>query len=94
MYREKFEKLYEHYITIIGSAGHFLFIFQTFKTIQVGSAHDVSLGGFIVSFFSLISWLFYGFLKKDRPLIIANLVGASLALICITTIIFFKYGNG
>lgn len=85
-----FEKLYERYMVVIGSVGHLLFVFQTVKIIQTGCAKDLSLGGFIISFISLVSWLIYGFLKKDKPLIIVNLFGSVAALACIGAIVFFR----
>lgn len=88
-----FERLYGHYMVLIGSVGHFLFVFQTIKMIQVGSSQDVSLGGFLISFVSLVSWLLYGLMKKDRALIIVNLFGSVAALICICTILALKQGS-
>lgn len=87
---QKLMRIYEHYMLLIGSFGHFLFVLQTIKIIQTGSAHDLSLGGFLISFISLISWLIYGFLKKDRPLIIVNAVGAFAAFVCLCAIVAFR----
>jgi uncharacterized protein with PQ loop repeat len=85
-----FEKLYEHYMIVIGSVGHLLFVFQTVKIIQTGCAKDLSLGGFLISFVSLVSWLVYGFLKKDKPLILVNLFGSLAAAVCIGAILIFR----
>jgi uncharacterized protein with PQ loop repeat len=86
----RLEALYAHYMVVVGSVGHFLFVLQTIKIIQTGSSQDVSLGGFVISFVSLVSWLMYGFMKKDRVLIIVNMFGAIAAFICISTILLFK----
>jgi uncharacterized protein with PQ loop repeat len=85
-----FEKLYERYMVVIGSVGHLLFVFQTIKILQTGCAHDLSLGGFVISFVSLVSWLIYGFMKKDRPLIIVNIFGSLAAFGCICAILIFR----
>ena len=86
----RFEWFYEKYMVLIGSVGHCLFIFQALKILETHSSHDVSLKGFVVSFVSLVSWLIYGFLKKDWVLIIVNLFGATASLICIIMIIMFQ----
>jgi MtN3 and saliva related transmembrane protein len=82
--------MYEKYIICIGSIGHLLFVFQTIKIIRSGSSNEISLLGFCVSFASLLSWLFYGILKKDIALIIVNTFGSLAALACIITILMFR----
>lgn len=86
--RHKILKFYEKYMLLIGISGHFMFVFQTFKIISNKSAADVSLVGCTVAFLSMLSWLFYGTLRRDRVLILVNIFGATVSLICIITIIF------
>jgi len=85
-----FEKLYGYYMVLIGSVGHLLFVLQTIKILQTGCAKDLSLGGFLISFVSLVSWLVYGLMKKDKPLIIVNLFGSLAAFVCICVILLFR----
>lgn len=81
---------YEKYMTLMGVLGHFIFILQTYKIIINKNASDVSLEGFCISFLSIISWLLYGVLKKDRVLVAVNIFGAIASLICIITIISLR----
>lgn len=60
-----------------------MFFVQAFKIFATKSAKDLSLLAFVISFVALSSWLVYGILNKDKPLIISNivaLVGAGLVL--------------
>ncbi len=86
----QFNEFYEKYMTVVGSAGHFLFFFQAYKIISEGSAKGVSLTGFLISLFSLLSWLFYGILKENKVLIRVNAFGVFGALICVGTILLAK----
>lgn len=88
--REKIISIYDKYIVLIGIGGHFMFVLQTYKLWVSKSAEDLSLEGFIVSFFSLVSWLIYGLLKKDLPLIIVNIFGAVASLVCIISILILR----
>jgi MtN3 and saliva related transmembrane protein len=76
--------LYEKYMMAVGILGQAVFFLQAFTIWSEKSARDVSFWGFLSGFISVASWMCYGLLKNDRPLIIANvvaLVGASLVLI-------------
>lgn len=75
---------------LIGIVGHFIFVFQTYKIFINKSSGHVSLPGFSIAFLSIISWLFYGFLKDDKVLIRVNLFGALASAVCLLAIIFFK----
>jgi MtN3 and saliva related transmembrane protein len=69
---------------VIGIVGQLVFYSQAFTIFYNKSAVDVSLLGFFMGFVSVSSWLFYGILLKNRPLIIANTVatiGAALVLL-------------
>jgi len=78
---------YKKYMILIGSLGHGLFLMQTHKIFHTGSAHDLSLPGFIVALIALLSWLFYGVLIKDKVLYIVNIVGALCALTTVIAIV-------
>lgn len=77
-------KLYEKYMSIVGPLGNLMFFVQAYTIFHTRSAGSVSLEAFTISIIGLSSWLIYGFLLKNIPLILANLVGvigASLVII-------------
>ncbi|RTL07477.1 hypothetical protein EKK58_01875 [Candidatus Dependentiae bacterium] len=81
---------YKKYMFLMGFAGHFIFVLQTYKIFSTKSSTDVSLEGFLVSFISVISWLIYGYLINDRILFIVNLFGFTSGFICLATIIYYR----
>ncbi len=84
-------RFYEKYMTLMGSFGHLIFVFQTYKILINRSANDISLEGFFIAFLSIISWLFYGLLKKDKVLVRVNIFGLITSSVCLITIIYLKY---
>ena len=85
----KFNNLYERYMSIIGPVGNLMFFLQAYKIFSIRSAEAISIFGFTLSLVSLISWLAYGFILKNKPLIIANLVGVTGAvLVLIGTLLY------
>lgn len=88
--KNKFLNYYEKYMFVVGICGHFIFVLQFLKIISNKSASDVSLEGFLVAFFSLLSWFVYGVLKKDYVLIIVNLFGVLVAGMCLLAIVLYK----
>lgn len=81
---KSFKHYYEKYMYIVGVLGQMVFYAQAYRIFCNQSALDVSVLGFSAGFISVASWLLYGILIKDRPLIIANTVatiGAALVLI-------------
>ena len=85
----KFATFYEKYMSIIGPAGNLMFFIQAYKIFTLKSAEAISIHGFILSFVALSSWLLYGFLISNKPIIIANIVGVSGAvLVLIGTLIY------
>jgi MtN3 and saliva related transmembrane protein len=82
-------KLYEKYIGIVGSLGNLMFFIQAYKIFATKSAVSISAFAFIISIIGLASWLIYGFLLKNKPLIIANLVGvAGASFVLIGTCVY------
>lgn len=77
------------HMALIGSLGQLLFYFQAFNIFWNKNAGEVSLIGFIISATAMACWTTYGFLIKDRPLLIANLIGVIGALSVITGIIIY-----
>jgi MtN3 and saliva related transmembrane protein len=82
---------YEKYMSFIGLVTNIMFYLQAYKIFANKSAQDVSGVGFLLSFIGLFSWLIYGLLLKNKPLIIANVFGTIGALITLIGVI--KYGN-
>lgn len=52
---------------------------QFLKVWRTRSAHDISLGMFLIMVAGVLLWLIYGLLSGDGPLIAANAVTALLA---------------
>ena len=89
--KNKIVAFYERYMLLMGISGHFIFIFQAYKIIMMKNASAVSLEGFFIAFLSIISWLFYGFLKGDKVLFYVNVFGLIFSTICLLTIIFVEW---
>jgi MtN3 and saliva related transmembrane protein len=85
----KFMRFYEKYITIVGVIGNFMFYIQAHKIFTCKSASSVSLPAFAISAIALSSWLLYGILLKNIPIIVANVVGVVGALLVLTAILMY-----
>jgi MtN3 and saliva related transmembrane protein len=81
---------YARYMIFIGTFGQFVFYSQFYTIIQNKSAQDVSLFGFFCGFISVASWLIYGVMLRDRPLILANTVATIGALLTIVAILMYQ----
>jgi MtN3 and saliva related transmembrane protein len=62
-----------------GSCTTAAFIPQVIKTWKTRSAKDLSLGMFSIFCTGVVLWLAYGFLIRDIPVIVANMVTLILA---------------
>ncbi len=62
------------------------FVPQVIRTWKTKSAQDLSLGMYIILCTGILLWLIYGVIITDIPIIVANAVTLSLALI----ILYFK----
>lgn len=64
---------------------------QLIKTIREKKAEDVSIGMLLVLMFGVATWVVYGVLRDDMPIIITN----SLSLLLNITMLFlrFKYNR-
>ena len=54
---------------------------QVFKIIQTKHTKDISLWMYVIFLIGLISWLTYGILLNDLPIIIANVITVLLAMV-------------
>lgn len=66
------------------------FLPQAIKTIRLKKTDEISLIMYVLFCAGLLSWLIYGVLLMNIPLIIANAVTLALALV----ILFFKIKFG
>ena len=64
---------------------------QLMKTLRDKKAEDVSIGMLVVLMLGLITWIIYGILREDLPIIATN----SFSLLLNITMIFlrFKYNR-
>lgn len=81
---------YERYMSIIGPATNIMFYLQAYKIFTSRSAQDVSGVGFLISVIGLGSWLIYGILLKNKPLIIANIFGVTGALLTLIGVLMYS----
>ncbi|MCH7568075.1 MAG: SemiSWEET transporter [Nanoarchaeota archaeon] len=62
------------------------FLPQVIKSWKIRETRDISLQMYVILVTGVFLWLIYGFLIKDLPLILANLV----TLILVSSILFLK----
>lgn len=84
-------RIYEKYMSVMGPATNVMFYLQAYKIFISKSAQDISGIGFCMSFIGLSSWLIYGFLLKNKPLIISNIFGVTGAFLTLLGVLI--YGN-
>lgn len=78
-------------IDVLGLVAGFLttiaFLPQVIKTWKSKSAKDISLNMFLLFCGGVALWLIYGIVKKDIPIIIANVLTLALS----SSILYFKF---
>jgi len=84
------KKIYATYMIFIGVLGQILYYAQAYKIFSSKSAADLSIVGFIAGFVSVSSWLIYGIILRDRPLILANIVACIGAITVVVGIIMYR----
>lgn len=85
----KIKILYTYYMSFIGIVGQLVFYAQGIKIFQTKSAKDVSILAFTFGLISVTSWFIYGFVIRDKPLIIANFVAIIGAVFVLSGIYFY-----
>ncbi len=70
-------------MNIIGPLGNLMFYIQAYKIFSTQSAVSISIPAFIMSVIGLSSWLIYGVILKNTPLIVANMFGVVGAILVI-----------
>ena len=82
------------YVTIIGFVAAVLttvaFIPQVLKAVKTKSTKDISLGMYVIFCSGVFLWFVYGMLILSWPVIIANILAFSLALIILSYKIKYK----
>jgi MtN3 and saliva related transmembrane protein len=73
-----------------GVMGHYLFYTQAYKIFTTKSASDLSLDGFFVIIIVTISWLIYGTIHNNTPIIIAQIVGLIGMIIVVVGILLYS----
>ena len=63
---------------------------QLVKIIKTKKADDISYSMLFVLFAGISAWIWYGFLKKDFPIIITNFVSLVVNILIITFSIRYK----
>lgn len=71
---------------VAGTLTTIAFVPQVIKTLKSKSAGDLSLGMYALFCTGVLMWLIYGIIIEDIPVIAANAVTLSLALV----ILYFK----
>jgi MtN3 and saliva related transmembrane protein len=72
--------------TLAGTLTTISFLPQLIKILKTKSAHDISLGMFLIFCAGVSLWLAYGILLNDVPIIVSNTV----TLILSSSILFLK----
>lgn len=89
--KQQILKYYQHYMYLMGFAGHFVFVLQAFKIWQTKCSSDVSLSAFFVCFWATCSWFLYGLLIDNPVLIRVNIFGIIAGVVCLGMIM--AYGS-
>lgn len=75
---------------VVAILGQFLFYSQLYTVIHHKSAVNVSLEGFVCSLITVISWLIYGLMLRDKVLIISNIIGCIGAFGLVIAILLYR----
>ncbi len=64
---------------------------QTIKIIKTRSTKSISAATYTMLFFGGISWVIYGILRNDIPIILANAISSTLCCIILFIKLLAKY---
>ena len=88
----------DKYITFIGFFSGFCttvaFVPQAYKVWKTKSTKDISLWMFLIFTIGVASWLVYGVLTNNLPIIFANIVTLFLAFVILVAKIKFNWSLG
>jgi len=74
-------------IALLGSLTYYI---QAYKIFVTKSAKDITLLGYLISTFTSINWLIYGWSIQDNPLISSGGISLVGALLVVTGIIKYR----
>ena len=82
----------EYYIEFIGFLAAFCttIAFIALKVWKTRSTKDISLMMFVIFSFGVLSWLVYGLLIFNLPIIVANMITLTLSIYILINKIIFK----
>ncbi len=63
---------------------------QSYEMFITRSVKGVSIPAFILSCINSLSWVVYGIIKRDLPIIVGNLIGLGGALLVTFLIYYFR----
>ena len=87
MDKRKTLETYMSRIVVLGQSMHFI---QAWKIYYTKSAEDVSAIAYIICIILLIHWLCYGYLIKNRVLIMAEGLGLVGAILVLTGVFIYR----
>ncbi len=64
------------YMSTIAFLGSCVYYIQSFRIFKRKSANDLSLPGYLISLFTSLNWLTYGYFIDDVPLIASGSISA------------------
>lgn len=74
------------WILTLGQSMHYI---QAWKIFTTKSSEDISLTAYIICFILVTHWLIYGFIIKDKVIIIAETLGViGVALVIYGTLLY------
>lgn len=83
-------KWYKRYMVLVGIFGQLLFYSEFMIILRNQDSQNVSLFGFTCSLIALFSWLVYGFVIKDKVLIMSNTIGTIGAALTVAAILIYR----
>ncbi len=84
------QPIYEKYMYLVGVLGQMVFYLQAYEIFSAQKAENVSLPAFLFGLLSVSSWLIYGIMIKNKPLIVANIVAVIGAFGVVLGILWFS----
>jgi len=76
-------------MSVIVTLGQSMHFFQSWKIFSTQSAEDVSMISYLICLTLLLHWLGYGYLIKNRLLIIAEGMGLLGAVLVVVAILLY-----
>ena len=81
---------WQNYMSVVVILGQSMHFFQSWKIFSTQSAEDVSIVSYLICLILLLHWLGYGYLIKNRLLIIAEGTGLLGSILVIIEILLYN----